>query len=97
MAGARRRILVVEDDPETARQILDYLALSSDLASTERRLHLVFPATIRCDDRSNASRDGRARYFRRLREAGCYARLDLSALAESMIACAACAVAATTI
>ena len=27
MAGARRRILVVEDDPETARQILDYLVL----------------------------------------------------------------------
>jgi DNA-binding NtrC family response regulator len=50
MTGARRRILVVEDDPETARQLVDYLTIHgyrADLATNGNDgLQLGLPATI---------------------------------------------------
>jgi two-component system OmpR family response regulator len=88
MAGGRRRILVIEDDPETAEQIVDFLATSgyhADLAVTGNHgLSCARAAdyAVITIDRMLPDMDGIA-VIRRLREAGTVTpALIISALGE---------------
>lgn len=88
MTGARRRILVVEDDHETARQLVDFLGTSgyqADLAlNGTDGLHLGLSAgyAVMTIDRMLPGIDGLA-IIRRLRDAGIVTpALIISALGE---------------
>jgi len=88
MTGARRRILVIEDDPETAQQLVDFLEMrgyAADLAADGddglRRGKAADYAVI-VIDRMLPAMDGIA-VIRRLREAGTVTpALIISALGE---------------
>src|SRR6476659_3514403 len=75
MTGARRRILVIEDDPETAEQLVDFLetrGYATDLAvdgNEGLRLAQSAPYAVIVVDRMLPGIDGIA-VIRRLREAG---------------------------
>jgi len=75
MTGARRRILVIEDDPETAEQLVDFLetrGYAADLAvdgNEGLRLAQSAPYAVIVIDRMLPGMDGIA-VIRRLREAG---------------------------
>jgi two-component system OmpR family response regulator len=88
MTGARRRILVVEDDPETARQLVDYLTIHgyrADLAANGKdglQLGLSGNYSVATIDRMLPAMDGLA-IVRRLRDAGVVTpALIISALGE---------------
>jgi two-component system, OmpR family, response regulator len=88
MTGARRRILVIEDDPETAEQLVDFLetrGYAADLAvdgNDGLRLAQVAPYAVIVIDRMLPGLDGIA-VIRRLREAGTVTpALIVSALGE---------------
>jgi two-component system OmpR family response regulator len=88
MTGARRRILVIEDDPETAEQLVDFLetrGYATDLAADGNEgLHLAqsAPYAVIVIDRMLPGIDGIA-VIRRLREAGTVTpALIVSALGE---------------
>ena len=88
MTGARRRILVVEDDPETARQLVDYLTIHgyrADLAANGKdglRLGLSGDYSVVAIDRMLPGIDGLT-IVRRLRDAGVATpALIISALGE---------------
>ena len=88
MTGARRRILVIEDDPETAEQLVDFLATrgyATDLAvdgNEGLRLAQSAPYAVIVVDRMLPGIDGIA-VIRRLREAGTVTpALIVSALGE---------------
>jgi two-component system OmpR family response regulator len=88
MTGARRRILVIEDDPETAEQLVDFLATrgyATDLAADGNeglRLAQSAPYAVIVIDRMLPGIDGIA-VIRRLREAGTVTpALIVSALGE---------------
>ena len=88
MAGARRRILVIEDDPETAEQLLEFLAAHgyrADLAvngDEGLRLALAEDYAVITVDRMLPGIDGLA-VIRRLRDAGVETpALIISALGE---------------
>jgi len=88
MAGARRRILVIEDDPETAEQLLEFLAAHgyrADLAvngDDGLRLALAEDYAVITVDRMLPGIDGLA-VIRRLRDAGVETpALIISALGE---------------
>jgi two-component system, OmpR family, response regulator len=74
MAATRRRILVIEDDPETARQLVDFLGTRGyqvDVASDGHdglRLGLSSPYAVMTIDRMLPGIDGLS-IIRRLREA----------------------------
>ena len=88
MTGARRRILVIEDDPETAQQLVDFLEtrgyaadLAADGSDGLRRAKAADYAVI-VIDRMLPAMDGIA-VIRRLREAGTVTpALIISALGE---------------
>ena len=86
--GAQRRILVVEDDPETGRQLVDHLATHGyhvDLAANGKdglQLALSGEYTVLTIDRMLPGMDGLA-IVRRLRDAGIVTpALIISALGE---------------
>jgi two-component system OmpR family response regulator len=88
MTGARRRILVIEDDPETAEQLVDFLetrGYATDLAADGNeglRLAQSAPYAVIVIDRMLPGIDGIA-VIRRLREAGTVTpALIVSALGE---------------
>jgi two-component system, OmpR family, response regulator len=88
MTGARRRILVIEDDPETAEQLVDFLetrGYAADLAvdgNEGLRLAQSAPYAVIVIDRMLPGIDGIA-VIRRLREAGTVTpALIVSALGE---------------
>ena len=88
MTGARRRILVIEDDPETAEQLVDFLetrGYAADLAvdgNEGLRLAQSAPYAVIVIDRMLPGMDGIA-VIRRLREAGTVTpALIVSALGE---------------
>src|SRR5271169_3257308 len=88
MTGARRRILVIEDDPETAEQLVDFLetrGYATDLAADGNeglRLAQSAPHAVMTIDRMLPGVDGLA-VIRRLREAGSVTpALIVSALGE---------------
>jgi two-component system OmpR family response regulator len=88
MTGARRRILVIEDDPETAEQLVDFLetrGYAADLAvdgNEGLRLAQSAPYAVIVIDRMLPAMDGIA-VIRRLREAGTVTpALIVSALGE---------------
>jgi two-component system, OmpR family, response regulator len=88
MTGARRRILVIEDDPETAEQLVDFLetrGYATDLAvdgNEGLRLAQSAPYAVIVIDRMLPGIDGIA-VIRRLREAGSVTpALIVSALGE---------------
>jgi two-component system OmpR family response regulator len=88
MTGARRRILVIEDDPETAEQLVDFLetrGYAADLAvdgNDGLRLAQSAPYAVVVIDRMLPGVDGIA-VIRRLREAGTVTpALIVSALGE---------------
>jgi two-component system OmpR family response regulator len=88
MTGARRRILVIEDDPETAEQLVDFLetrGYATDLAGDGNdglRLAQSAPYAVIVIDRMLPGIDGIA-VIRRLREAGTVTpALIVSALGE---------------
>ena len=88
MTGARRRILVIEDDPETAEQLVDFLetrGYATDLAvdgNEGLRLAQSAPYAVVVIDRMLPGIDGIA-VIRRLREAGTVTpALIVSALGE---------------
>ena len=88
MTGARRRILVIEDDPETAEQLVDFLetrGYAADLAvdgNDGLRLAQSAPYAVVVIDRMLPGVDGIA-VIRRLREAGTFTpALIVSALGE---------------
>ena len=88
MTGARRRILVIEDDPETAEQLVDFLetrGYAADLAidgNDGLRLAQSAPYAVIVIDRMLPGMDGIA-VIRRLREAGTVTpALIVSALGE---------------
>jgi two-component system, OmpR family, response regulator len=88
MTGARRRILVIEDDPETAEQLVDFLetrGYATDLAADGNeglRLAQSAPYAVIVIDRMLPGMDGIA-VIRRLREAGTVTpALIVSALGE---------------
>ena len=88
MTGARRRILVIEDDPETAEQLVDFLetrGYDTDLAvdgNKGLRLAQSAPYAVVVIDRMLPGIDGIA-VIRRLREAGTVTpALIVSALGE---------------
>ena len=88
MTGARRRILVIEDDPETAEQLVDFLetrGYAADLAADGNEgLRLAQSASyaVIVIDRMLPGMDGIA-VIRRLREAGTVTpALIVSALGE---------------
>jgi len=88
MTGARRRILVIEDDPETARQLVDFLATHgycADLAVNGNdgfELGLSAGYAVMTIDRMLPGIDGLA-IIRRLRDAGIVTpALIISALGE---------------
>ncbi len=88
MTRARRRILVVEDDPETGRQLVDHLATHGyhvDLAANGKdglQLALSGKYTVLTIDRMLPGMDGLA-IVRRLRDAGIVTpALIISALGE---------------
>ena len=88
MTGARRRILVIEDDPETAEQLVDFLetrGYATDLARDGNeglRLAQSAPYAVIVIDRMLPGIDGIA-VIRRLREAGTVTpALIVSALGE---------------
>jgi two-component system OmpR family response regulator len=88
MTGARRRILVIEDDPETAEQLVDFLetrGYATDLAADGNeglRLAQSAPYAVIVIDRMLPGIDGIA-VIRRLREAGMVTpALIVSALGE---------------
>ena len=88
MTRARRRILVVEDDPETGRQLVDHLATHGyhvDLAANGKdglQLALSGEYTVLTIDRMLPGMDGLA-IVRRLRDAGIVTpALIISALGE---------------
>ena len=88
MTRARRRILVVEDDPETGRQLVDHLATHGyhvDLAANGKdglQLALSGAYTVLTIDRMLPGMDGLA-IVRRLRDAGIVTpALIISALGE---------------
>ena len=88
MTGARRRILVIEDDPETAEQLVDFLetqGYATDLAvdgNEGLRLAQSAPYAVIVIDRMLPGIDGIA-VIRRLREAGTVTpALIVSALGE---------------
>ena len=88
MTGARRRILVIEDDPETAEQLVDFLetrGYAADLAvdgNDGLRLAQSAPYAVVVVDRMLPGVDGIA-VIRRLREAGTVTpALIVSALGE---------------
>jgi two-component system OmpR family response regulator len=88
MTGARRRILVIEDDPETAEQLVDFLetrGYAADLAvdgNEGLRLAQAAPYAVIVIDRMLPGMDGIA-VIRRLREAGTVTpALIVSALGE---------------
>ncbi|HML08365.1 MAG TPA: response regulator transcription factor [Xanthobacteraceae bacterium] len=88
MAGARRRILVIEDDPETAQQLVDFLqtrGYAADLAADGNdglRLGQAADYAVIVIDRMLPGIDGIA-VIRRLREAGTMTpALIISALGE---------------
>ncbi len=88
MTGARRRILVIEDDPETAEQLVDFLetrGYDADLAvdgNDGLRLAQSAPYAVIVIDRMLPGLDGIA-VIRRLREAGTVTpALIVSALGE---------------
>ncbi len=88
MTGARRRILVIEDDPETAEQLVDFLetrGYAADLAvdgNEGLRLAQSAPYAVIVIDRMLPCMDGIA-VIRRLREAGTVTpALIVSALGE---------------
>ena len=74
MMGAQRRILAVEDDPETGRQLVDHLATHGyhiDLAANGKdglQLALSGEYTVLTIDRMLPGMDGLA-FVRRLRDA----------------------------
>jgi two-component system OmpR family response regulator len=88
MTGARRRILVIEDDPETAEQLVDFLetrGYATDLAADGNeglRLAQSAPYAVIVIDRMLPGIDGIS-VIRRLREAGTVTpALIVSALGE---------------
>jgi two-component system OmpR family response regulator len=88
MTGARRRILVIEDDPETAEHLVDFLetrGYATDLAADGNeglRLAQSAPYAVIVIDRMLPGIDGIA-VIRRLREAGTVTpALIVSALGE---------------
>jgi two-component system OmpR family response regulator len=88
MTGARRRILVIEDDPETAEQLVDFLetrGYATDLGADGNeglRLAQSAPYAVIVIDRMLPGIDGIA-VIRRLREAGTVTpALIVSALGE---------------
>jgi two-component system, OmpR family, response regulator len=88
MTGTRRRILVIEDDPETARQLVDFLGTRGyhvDLAlngTDGLRLGLSFGYAVMTIDRMLPGVDGLA-IIRQIRDAGIDTpALIISALGE---------------
>ena len=103
MTGGHRRILVVEDDPETAGQLVDQLTTSGyqvDLAASGNEALSRGAASdyaVITIDRMLPDIDGIA-VMRQLRDDGIAAPfLIISALGESTTGCVACVPGATTI